>query len=269
MTDDKLPATVANNRKIISHKTPIYTMKTRFFEIDALRGIAIILMVFYHILYDLYYFTGLDINLWSGPLWLIGRVSAAIFIFLVGISLTISFSRIKTRLPQKDILNKYFSRGLKIFCWGLLITAMTHIFLDEGTIYFGILHFIGLSIILAYPFLKLKRANLILGAGIIMLGTYLKGFTFNTPHLLFLGIRPESFYTLDYFPIFPWFGVVLFGIFLGNTLYQDGKRMFHIPNLKRQSGPLCILGRNSLLIYLLHQPILIAIICLLTGSIPA
>jgi len=235
-------------------------MDRRFFEIDAARGIAIIFMILYHIFYDLYYFAGLDIDLWSGPLWFIGRASAATFIFLVGVSLTISYSRAKTQLTEKETFKKYLYRGIRIFSWGLLITAMTYLFLDKGTIYFGILHFIGLSIILAYPFLKFRQLNILLAAAIITIGLYIKGLAFNTALLIPLGLKPEIFYTLDYFPIFPWFGAVLLGIYIGNTFYPNGKRMFRIPDIKRQLRPLRFLGKNSLMIYLVHQPILIAVI---------
>ena len=238
-------------------------MKKRFFEIDAARGIAIIFMILYHIFYDLYYFTGLDINLWSGPLWFIGRASAATFIFLIGVSLTISFSRAKTRLTEKEMFRKYLYRGTRIFSWGLLITAMTYFFLDKGTIYFGILHFIGLSIILAYPFLKFRQLNVLLGAAIITIGLYLKELAFNTAFLIPLGLKPEIFYTLDYFPLFPWFGAILLGIYIGNTFYPKGKRDFRVPDLKRQLRLLVYLGKKSLMIYLIHQPVLIGIIYLL------
>jgi len=235
-------------------------MDRRFLEIDALRGIAIIFMILYHIFYDLYYFAGLDINLWSGPLWFIGRASAATFIFLVGVSLTISFSRATTGLTEKEMFRKYLYRGTRIFSWGLLITAMTYLFLDKGTIYFGILHFIGLSIMLTYPFLKFKKQNILLAAAIIAIGLYLKDLAFNTALFIPLGIKPVSFYTLDYFPLFPWFGAILLGIYIGNRFYPKGKRMFRTPDLKRQLKPLAYLGKNSLMIYLIHQPILIAVI---------
>ena len=235
-------------------------MKERFYEIDALRGIAIILMISYHTLYDLYYFTSINVNLWSGTFWSIGRASASIFIFLVGVSLTISFSRIKDRYKKTEIINKYFIRGTYTFSLGLLITAMTYLFLDRGTIYFGILHFIGLSIIIAYPFLRLKNINLLLGSAIIVTGFYLKTLTMNTPYLIFLGLRPESFYTLDYFPLFPWFGIVLIGICFGNTFYPNGKRKIKVPDIQKYIRPLTILGKNSLIIYLIHQPLLIFLI---------
>lgn len=235
-------------------------LKQRYFEIDALRGIAITLMITYHLLFDLNYFAGQSFNLWSGYLWFIGRSSAFIFIFLVGISLTLSFSEIKTKPKNKEIFRKYFLRGAKIFSWGLMITAMTHIFLNHGTIYFGILHFIGLSIVLAIPFLRYKKINLIIGSIIFITGIYFKDLVFKTSYFLFLGLKPESLYTLDYFPLFPWFGVILVGIFFGNTFYMDGKRKFSIPDIKKQLIPLSYLGRNSLLIYLIHQPLLIVLI---------
>ncbi|MCK5474202.1 MAG: DUF1624 domain-containing protein [Candidatus Aenigmarchaeota archaeon] len=235
-------------------------MQKRFFELDFLRGIAIMLMIFYHILFDLNYFAGFSFELWSGVFWIVGRTAAFIFIFLVGVSLTISYSRARVKIAGFSLFKKYFLRGFKIFSWGLLVTTVTYLFLPEGTIYFGVLHFIGVSIVLAYPFLRFRYLNLFLAAIFVVIGFCLKQFVFGFSYLLFLGFTHEHFYTLDYFPIFPWFAVVLLGIFFGNTFYAGGQRRFLIPDLSAKLKPLLFIGRNSLLIYLLHQPILTAII---------
>jgi uncharacterized membrane protein len=142
--------------------------------------------------------------------------------------------------------------------------------IGRGFILFGVLHFVGVSIVLAYPFLRLRTFNLFAGSIFILIGIYLQGLTFNFPWLLWLGFVPYNFYTLDYFPIFPWFGLVLIGIFLGNKFYQDGKRGFKLPDL---SGSFIVdllgtLGRNSLAIYLVHQPIIVATLFLL-GIVPS
>ena len=233
-------------------------MKTRFWEIDSLRGLAILMMISFHFLYDLNFFGNYNFNLHSGFWWLFARITAAIFILLVGISLTISYSR--TKAP----FTKYLKRGLKIFSWGLLITIATFIFLRNGFIIFGVLHFIGIAIIIAYPLIRLRIRNLILGIFFILIGIYLSAFTFNFPYLLWLGLTPASFYTFDYFPILPWFGVILIGIFLGNKLYPNAKRSFNIIDLSklRIIKLLSFLGRHSLFIYLLHQPVLIALLYL-------
>ncbi|MCD6477881.1 MAG: DUF1624 domain-containing protein [Candidatus Aenigmarchaeota archaeon] len=235
----------------------------RFYEIDLLRGIAIVLMITFHLFYDLKFFgiynPGESFAFW----WFFPRFIAFLFIFLVGVSLTLSYSRIR-KWPENKKIKKYFLRGLNIFSWGLLITTVTYIFLPKEFIIFGILHFIGLSIILAYPLIRYKYPNIILGTSLIGLGTFLGGVYVSFPWLLWLGLIPRSFYTLDYFPLIPWFGVVLLGIFFGNTFYPNGKRIFRIKEIKNPAiNFICALGRNSLLIYLIHQPILILIINLL------
>lgn len=233
-------------------------LKQRFWEIDFLRGVAIIMMITFHFFYDLNYFGLHRINLSSGFWWIFARMIAATFILLVGVSLTISYSRVK-KLKAKKIFKKYFFRGLKIFSYGLLVTLATWIFLKKGFIIFGILHFIGISIILAYPFLKFRFRNLLLGIIFILIGIYIGNFYLNSYWLIWLGLTPHYFYTVDYFPIFPWFGVILIGLFLGNMLYPNGKRRLKIPDFSKFSltKPFCFLGRNALVIYFIHQPILI------------
>ena len=238
----------------------------RFWEIDFLRGIAILLMIIFHVLYDFNYFGGYNFNLHSG-IWLyVGRASALLFIFLVGVSLTLSHSKaIGMNMSKKDIYKKYIKRGGKIFSWGLAITFTTWLFLKDGVVIFGILHFIGLSIILAYPFFRLRTYNLLMGAGIVFTGLYLGNLAFNFPWLLWLGFKPYSFYTLDYFPLIPWFGVTLIGIFVGNSLYPNCTRNFDMKNRTESLSIrlFCLIGRRSLLIYLIHQPILIILLYLL------
>jgi len=241
-------------------------MAQRFWEIDFLRGIAIIMMVLYHLLYNLHYFAHFNVNVYSGFWMYFARTTATIFIFLVGVSLSVSFSRTKKNHQDRNkLFMKYFRRGLKVFSWGLIITLVTWIFLREGLIIFGILHLIGISIILAYPFLKLHYWNLFFGVFCIILGAYLKGFIFNFSYLSWLGFRPAQFYSVDYFPLLPWFGVVLIGIFFGNIFYPDYSRKFQLVELSSFSGikVFCFLGKHSLLIYLLHQPLMIAAFYLL------
>jgi len=241
----------------------------RFWEIDFLRGLAIIMMIVFHLLYDLTYFGGHNLNLHSGFWLYFGRATATIFIFLVGVSLTLSFSRtMKVRNSEQKLYLKYLKRGLKIFSWGLIITLTTWIFLRGVFVLFGILHLIGISIILAYPFLKLRYWNLLLGIVIVSLGIYLKNFTFGFHWLVWLGFIPDHFCTIDYFPIFPWFGVVLIGVFFGNLLYPGYTRKFDLWDLSNFDfiGLFCRLGRHSLVIYLIHQPMLIIFLYLLGSA---
>ena len=240
-------------------------LNKRFWEIDSLRGVAIVMMVTFHFIFDLYYFGIYSLEVHSGFLWWFARLTAFIFIFLVGVSLSLSYSRTILKAnyrDQKNLFYRYLKRGLKIFGYGLIITAVTGIFIREGFIIFGILQLIGISIILEYPFLKHRYINLILGIIFIFGGIYLMDFRFDFYELLWMGFTPYNFYTLDYFPLLPWLGVVSLGIFLGNTLYENYTRHFKLPDFSKYSMIKVsgFLGRHSLLIYLIHQPVLIIIL---------
>jgi len=243
-------------------------LNRRFWEIDFLRGVALILMVAYHFLFDLNFFGVYGFNLYSGFYFYLARVTAFIFIFLVGISLTLSYSRAKRSKrykTEKKLFLKYLKRGLTIFSWGLIITLIIWIFMRQYFIVFGILHFIGIAIILEYPFIKYDYPNLLIGMAFIAIGLYLEQFTFNFSFLMWLGFIPSKIHTLDYFPLFPWLGVVSLGLFFGNSLYKNYVRRFKLPDLSK-SPPIRLfsfLGRNSLLIYLIHQPVLILVLYLL------
>ena len=172
---------------------------------------------------------------------------------------------IKSNLNKKQLWLKFVMRGLKIFGLGLLITLISWIYLREGFIVFGVLHCIGLSIIFAYPLLKYRFFNLLLGLVIISIGIIIKNFSFDFYYLVWLGFIPNQFYTVDYFPLFPWFGVVLIGIFLGNTFYPKHLRIFKLKDHSRLNVIrfFCFLGRHSLIIYFVHQPIMLAVIHLI------
>jgi uncharacterized membrane protein len=234
------------------------TVRTRFWEIDFLRGIAVVMMIVFHFFYDLNYFHILSLNLYSGWSLVYVYVGASIFIGLVGVSLVLSYEHAKNRLSQKELILKYVIRGLKIFGLGLVITVMSWWYLGEGFIVFGALHCIGVSIILAYPFLGFKYLKLPLGMIIIGLGAGLKLIMVDYLYLVWLGLRSSEFFTVDYFPLLPWFGVVLVGMFVGKTLYSESLRHFPLKDYS-QTGVVRVigwLGRHSLIIYLLHQPIL-------------
>ena len=237
----------------------------RFWEVDMCRGLAIVLMVAFHIAFDLEHFRLYSFSIDSYFWFYLARLAASIFILLVGLSLALSHSRASRSGLEKVFLKKIIIRGLKIFSLGLLITFVTYILIGPGFIIFGILHFIGIAIILSYPFLRLGFLNMVTAFFIIVVGFYFQAETVDFPWLLWLGLTPHDFYTLDFFPLIPWFGLVLIGIYLGTLLYEGHERRFILPNW---SGLLPIkvlevLGKNSLLIYFIHQPIIIAFLFLI------
>ena len=241
----------------------------RFWEIDFLRGIALVLMAAFHFLYDLHFFGYKGLEL-SESFWFFSpRFIASMFILLVGVSLAISYSLSKGRFAGNGLFGKYLRRGAGIFFWGLVITFVSWIYVRDEYIVFGILQFIGLSIVLAYPCLKMRYGNLFLGIACIAAGLYLSSMSFTFPYLLFLGFVPKGFSTLDYFPLLPWFGVVLIGLFMGKNLYPSGVRKFRVPDYSKNfiASFFSLLGRHSLLVYLAHQPVIIFLL-LLAGVVP-
>jgi len=231
----------------------------RFWEIDFSRGIAIILMVIFHFLWDLNYFEFTNFKLYSGAIGVFQKTIPLLFLLVVGISLTINYNRNK-----QNYLSKFIKQGALVFGAGLLITIFTLLVFPKQPVLFGILHLIGTSIILSIFFIKKKYFSLITGTLIIISTFIFEISTINLPELFWLGFKPIP--TLDIYPIFPWFGIVLIGIFLGHQFYENGQSKIIVPKPKLKIINLIeLLGKNALLIYFLHQPILFAIFFLITN----
>jgi uncharacterized membrane protein len=220
------------------------------------------MMVVYHLMYDLDYFGGYPIESTSGFWARFADATASAFLFLVGVSLAISYVRASAGHPGRSLFGKYLLRGIRIFAYGMALTLVFLVF-GMGVVAFGILHLIGVSIILAYPFLRYRFANLFLGLSLVAAGVYMgiEGLTSQNPWLLPFGVVPENLVMPDYRPLLPWFGVVLLGVFAGNVVYGGGRRpALFAGKAPAVARPLLPLGRNSLFVYLIHQPILIALL---------
>ncbi len=243
----------------------------RIWELDTWRGVAICTMILYHFMWDLWFFRLLppDVTLFDGFWKYVQRFTAVSFLLLVGISLTISYrsSLLRKGGDSSGLFAKFARRGLKVFGLGMIVTLVTWV-VGVGTIHFGILHLIGFSIIAAYPFLRFRWLNFFLWMLFFAAGyfTVVNPIYLDHNWLTWLGLRRPDYYASDYFPVIPWFGVVLLGIFLGNTFYTASGRTFYLPDWGNFAPFrfLQLLGRNSLLIYMIHQPILYALAFLLS-----
>ncbi|MBN2733600.1 MAG: DUF1624 domain-containing protein [Methanomicrobiaceae archaeon] len=241
--------------------------KERFWELDSFRGIAIAMMVLFHILFDISYFGILQINVNYGFWRFFGYLTAVLFVFIAGVSVFISSERSKKYLKGIHFYLKFFKRGMFLLFTGGLITIVTWLVIREGFIVFGILHLIGLSVILSPFFVRFEKFNTLLGIAVIITGIFLTGI--KGPYILIpIGITPNTFYSLDYEPLFPWFGFFLIGIAAGSYFYPKAQRNFkNILNYKKYLEFLGFIGRHSLIIYLIHQPVIILILSLLEGRI--
>lgn len=239
---------------------------SRLWEIDTARGIAILMMVVYHTVYDLAFFGLYPVAATTGFWRFFAYATASLFLFIAGVSLVVSHDRAAATLSGFALAKKFLFRGAGIFCLGLLVTLATWLYLHEGFVLFGILHLIGVSVMLSPLFFRFGKGNIALGLACIAAGWLIAGTT-GPAFLLPLGITPPGFMSVDYTPLLPWFGMVLIGMGAGASLYAGGTRQFSLNRLPEFFiAPLSFLGRHSLVIYLLHQPVIILLLGLLTGT---
>lgn len=238
----------------------------RFWEIDCLRTLAIGGMIFFHFCFIFNDLGLINLPIHTGFWWIFPRIDAATFITLMGACLTISYNKTKLKYSPKKTALKFLRRGATLITIALVITLITWFIFKENLVLFGILHFIGLSIILAYPLLRFKYSLLLAGCFILAGGLLLGTVTFGFSGLLWLGFRPAGYYPVDYLPLLPWFAFTCWGIFLGNWLYPCGRRRLNLPELA--CHPLIRIlgfpGRHSLKIYLAHLPLLYGLGLLIT-----
>lgn len=231
----------------------------RFGLIDTLRGFWLLNMIAFHLCYDIFVIYGYD-SIWYAHTGVViwERFICVSFILLSGISLHFS--------------QHPFRRGIIINLAGFLITAVTFFAMPSQVVWFGVLNLIGTAMIItaALRFL-LDRINPYLGAAMSLLtfavfygvphryiGFFgwkiwtVPAFFYRFKYAAFLGFPSDGFHSSDYFPLIAWICIFVLGYYLWSIVCRLHKEEW----FRKGFAPLSFLGRHSLLIYLLHQPVL-------------
>jgi uncharacterized membrane protein len=230
----------------------------RIWEIDFLRGLSIILMVCYHLLFDLGEFVGITRFLgWSTDLsttaWTVAQYFfATLFVLLSGTSSTLSRSNVR--------------RGLRLLAVSLAVSAATYIFDPSSAVYFGILQCLAVSMLIYGAAFEKAGAAVCAAWGALVIGLAValpvlkKTLAVRSDWLLPFGIHSPSFSAFDYFPLIPWFGIFLVGAALGRSVYASRRSLlpWRMPRTFVNFA-----GRHSLLIYIVHQPVIMGVLYLL------
>ena len=233
-------------------------MKQRIWELDVFRGICILGVIAVHFVYDLVELYGLV--QWNYPpiFTFIQEWGGVAFLLLSGTCATLGSHSVR--------------RGLIVFGCGLVVTAVTFGMYRLGLahysiiIYFGVLHCLGICMLLWPLFRKLPRWVLLLcGSVLVALGLWLWNQPFVDSYWLMpIGLPWKGFLSADYFPLLPHFGFFLLGAALGKTLYRRKESLF--PKANTTNIFICFFsfcGKQSLWLYLLHQPLLSGIFYLI------
>ncbi|MDR0808155.1 MAG: DUF1624 domain-containing protein [Gemmobacter sp.] len=227
----------------------------RIWLIDVARGLALLGMAAFHLVFDLQMFGFLLPGASTqGVFYYHARIVAGSFLFLAGAGLWLAHGG-GVRWPA------FWRRWIRIALAATLVTLATRIVLPDWYIFFGILHSIALASLLGLLFLRLPGSvNVLLGLGVIAAAWRLPPLLdWNHPGLRFLGLNTAPTFTVDFEPLIPWFGPFLIGMGLARLampLLPGLARLRPPPPWHRMDWP----GRHSLAIYLLHQPVLIALV---------
>ena len=203
-----------------------------------------ILMVIFHFSFDLSTFHFINIDIYHGNFWHYFRfLILTLFLVCVGISIVISNS-------QSINIHKTLKRFFTLILLALFVSLASYFTFPKSWIYFGVLHFIAFASIFALLFLRFTWINLFLGLVMVIL------FVLDIIHMhwLYNFVQPSLHlpkYTEDLVSFFPWFGIVLIGMFIGK------KSLYMFPIAENSfTNSIAFLGKYSLFIYMAHQPLL-------------
>lgn len=253
---------VIEKEKTAADKPPV--VRRRVELLDFLRGTAMIYVMLYHLLYDAVEFLGADVPFW-GSEWFEG-------VHLFFLIVLMSVSGVCTAFSRSSI-----KRGAALLLMGGALTIFTDIFLQGQVIVFGILTYFGVMMIIGgflRPLLDKMNitAELIMAAvcvilfimlrdlprGIIhFLGARYIPMPQNTHYSYGIGIMPQGFYSADYFPLIPYGFIFLAGA-AAAKLVKDNKlpkAVYKFPKVP----VINFIGRHSLIFYIVHQPLFMAI----------
>lgn len=241
----------------------------RIDAIDLARGLALVAMAIYHLFWDLSFLQLIATPVASDPAWKwFARAIAGAFLFLAGVSLALGHGDRIRRRP-------FVRRLATIAAAAGLITIATSVAFPDSYIFFGILHCIALSSVLALPFLRLPWPVTLAAATLVLAAPHLVASqAFDHPALVWVGLGTRVPVTNDYVPVFPWFGMVLAGVATARLALPAIResRLVRWRADRPAARVLLWAGRRSLAIYLLHQPLLLAILyptALVLGPSPA
>ncbi|MBX9456079.1 MAG: DUF1624 domain-containing protein [Rhizobium sp.] len=239
----------------------------RLLWLDIARGVALLAMASYHFIWDLSSFGYLEPG-YAADGWprIYARSIASTFLFLAGFSLVLAHGeRIRWR--------SFWKRWLVVAGAAFLVTVASYFAIPQGLIHFGILHAIAAASVVGLLFLRLPVPVTLLAAiAAFVAPFYLKSDAFNAPWFWWIGLSTMPRPSFDYVPMLPWLAAVLAGIGAARLFPSAGALRQNAPGDKppgRSSAILSYLGRHSLVFYLVHQPVLIAILYGVSLAYPA
>ncbi|MCC7325990.1 MAG: DUF1624 domain-containing protein [Burkholderiales bacterium] len=226
----------------------------RVVAIDGMRGLALVAMIAYHFAFDLAYLRITGSDFYHDPFWLHSRTAIlSSFLLLAGVSLVLA-----ERSPRGRA--GFWRHVARIAACALLVSTASYLIFPKSYIWFGVLHAIALSLVLIRPLAAHPGAALVTGVAAIAAGNLWTSPWFDQRATGWLGFATVKPITEDYVPLFPWIGVMLIGVAAGHALVRTD---FHaIAWLPRVPSPLAWLGRHSLAVYMLHQPLLLGVLYL-------
>lgn len=218
--------------------------RERIHSLDAMRGLSILLMVVHHAM--------LDLNGWYG---ILGSMLSSTWLQTVRLAVVCLFILLSGASTQFSHSNR--RRGLQMLAFALVITLVTYLYNPDYFIVFGILHFLGAAALI-YSVLgdRMRLPVWLLAALFVVSYWLLVGKDYPVEHLWLLGITSPRFASSDYFPLFPWLFLYAIGIHWGKQLTaRRGPRWIY----QLRCRPLEAVGKRTLWVYLLHQPVLFAL----------
>ena len=227
----------------------------RIHLLDILRGVSVIAMMVYHFMWDLGYFKFIELEIVTRGLFLFfAQCVGASFIIISGISFGI--------LILNDKFRKKFLKRLIILVFiCIIITLVTYLLDNSSFIFFGVLHFLATCSLISFLLVRFINNHTLFILFFVSSVLSVSNVNYSLPaYLSWIGFNQNVPKSNDFYPLFPWVSFYFFGLWIGNSVrkyllrYNKEKFDSHYSfNFVYRS--LQFLGKNSLPIYILHQPI--------------